>query len=222
LFPLSTAGQIPSLLMWAPILFVGILFHEFGHALVIKRLGYGDSVIVLQGLGGVTINERRGRAAPKKSLLINVAGPAASLLLSVLFAAAFLLLYGDFSAGSLLGTSLLGVFSMPAFESYLGEFLYKMAAINGLWALFNMLPISPMDGGHVVENVLHLAYGNRRKALLHAAYASLVALGLLVLGVMLLLQGAGLILVLLVFMFGFHNYRTIQRLRGGHSVRRYR
>src|SRR5260370_786130 len=67
-------------LLWIPILFISILFHELAHAAMIGVFGYGPSQIVLQGVGGVTINERRAR--PWQDLLISSAGPASSVLLA--------------------------------------------------------------------------------------------------------------------------------------------
>ena len=214
LFPAATADDFASLLLWLPAVFVGIVFHEFGHALANRRLGFGDSIIELAGLGGVTISQRRGRVDPKRSLIVNAAGPAFSLLLALTFAAAFLLLQGSFAVGDWLGVGLFGLFGMPSqFSSLWMEFLYKMAALNGFWFLFNILPISPMDGGHIMENGLHIGLKNRPRALLYAAYVSIAVLALVVLASFVLFRGMGILMVILAAMFAHHNWRTIQRHR---------
>ena len=215
LFPAATAADFASLLMWLPAVFVGILFHELGHAMANRRLGYGDSIIELAGLGGVTINQRRGRVDPKRSLVVNAAGPAFSLLLALVFAAAYLLAAGAFSIGGLFTVGLLGLFAMPADFASLGlEFLYKMAALNGFWFLFNILPVSPMDGGHMLENGLHIGLKDRPRALLYAAYVSLTVLVAVVVASLLLFRGMGILMIVLAALFAHHNWRTIQRHRG--------
>src|SRR5436305_7208842 len=81
-FVLSSADAygMPGALLWVPVILVSILFHEFAHAAMIGILGHGSSEIVLEGIGGVTINQRQSR--PWQDMLISAAGPAASFLLA--------------------------------------------------------------------------------------------------------------------------------------------
>ena len=67
-------------LLWAPVLFLSVLLHELAHAATIAAFGYGASQIVLSGMGGVTINQRR--ALPWQDTLISAAGPASSFLVA--------------------------------------------------------------------------------------------------------------------------------------------
>ena len=80
---IQTAG-VRYALLWVPVLFISILFHELAHASMIGILGFGPSQILLEGIGGVTVNERRARGWP--DLLISAAGPASSFLLAWLIA----------------------------------------------------------------------------------------------------------------------------------------
>ena len=188
---LTSAAELPEKLLWIPVLFIGVLWHEFGHAVAIKRFGYGPSTIVLQGLGGVTINERRGDSSPGKSIIISLAGPLASLSLTLIFG--------------------LAAFFYPA-QDLLGSFFQMMAIINALWAVFNLLPISPMDGGHIVLHALRFKF-DRRRAFLYSAYSSLAFLAL----VMVPLIATGYISVffgvILGLLFAAHNWQVIQALR---------
>lgn len=193
---LTSATQLAGNLLWAPILFVGILWHEIGHALAIKRLGYGPSIIILQGLGGVTINERRSNANPKHSIVISLAGPIFSVSLTVVFGVLWALLPD------------LGL---------LTEFFSLMAQVNLVWAIFNMLPIAPLDGGHVVLHALHWWKKNYRKALEWSAYSSLVILAILAVPLTMLLSPMWTILLFLLF--GMHNVRVIQALKQGARIR---
>ena len=77
-------------LLWAPVLLISILFHELAHAAMIGILGFGSSAIVLEGIGGVTMNQRR--AKPWQDLVISAAGPASSFLLAWAVGRAFIML----------------------------------------------------------------------------------------------------------------------------------
>lgn len=191
---LSSTSQFAEQLLWAPILFVGVLWHEFGHAIAIKRFGYGPSTIVLQGLGGVTINQRRGETPPGRSAVISVAGPLFSLSLTLVFGIAAALYPG----GGLLET-----------------FFVNMAAANAFWGLFNLLPIAPLDGGHIVLHGLRAKFP-QRKAYLYSAYSSLVALVVLAIPISAMLSPMwGVMLGLL---FGMHNVQVIQQLKAGARI----
>jgi|SRR5690554_6826305 len=191
---LNEASQLANQLMWAPVLFIGVLFHEFGHAVVTKRLGFGPSTIILQGLGGVAINESKLPRTPGKSVLISLAGPGASLLLALISYVALIALR---SAGG-----------GPAVLMY---FLQLNAMINVFWAGFNMLPINPMDGGQVVLHSLRKFF-TVRQALYYSAVSSLVVLALL--GAVGLMMGyQSFILIIIVIMFGMQNYQVIKQLK---------
>jgi len=67
-------------LLWIPVLFLSVLLHELAHAGTIGAFGFGPSQIVLEGIGGVTINQRKAR--PWQDLIISAAGPVSSFLLA--------------------------------------------------------------------------------------------------------------------------------------------
>lgn len=181
--------------IWAPTLFFGILFHEIGHAAALKRFGFGTSDIVLHGFGGVTINRRRQSAPAGQSIAISLAGPFASFLLAfVSFGAYYALTGGVSSAGS---------------AGFFHRFLYIMGLINVVWGVFNLLPINPLDGGHVVLHALRGKYNNRRKAMRQTAIVSLVTVGIVVV-VSIALGFQPLFFILIAFIFGFQNWQILQ------------
>lgn len=184
----SSLQGLMSGLLWAPVLFIGVIFHELGHAIVTDKLGYGKSVVVLQGLGGVAIN-RRGYTPPKHGAAIAFAGPLFSFILAAVFGALLLLLPVD---------------------GLVQQFLTMMTFANLVWAVFNMLPIAPMDGGHIVLHGLRAKFPER-KALLYSAYSSLVILALLAIPLMAVLSG--FFVILLGLLFAMHNVQVIQALR---------
>lgn len=91
-------------------------------------------------------NKRQGE------FLIAAAGPATNLLLAVIFG-----LFLRFSAGS-------SYFS-PAFA----EIIYYIVAINVVLAIFNLIPIPPLDGSKLWFSLLPQQYGRFRQTL--EAYA---------------------------------------------------
>lgn len=185
----SADTLIQNLVTWIPALVIGILWHELGHAIAIKRLGFGNSTIVLQGLGGVTINAG-GPRPPKKAIIISLAGPAFSFSLTLIFGLAAFFYPND----DLLNTS----------------FTY-IAGVNAVLGVFNLLPINPLDGGHVMLHSFRHFMKNERKALRYTAIISLIVAGLL--GAAALFFNA-FIVIIIVLMIGYMNYQILQQLGG--------
>jgi len=123
-------------LVWAPVIFLSILFHELAHAGTIAAFGFGSSQIVLGGMGGVTINERKAR--PWQDMLISAAGPASSFALA--WICWLILNRVDY------------VRRYPM----LLEFLPLMVGAGIVWGLFNLLPVPPLDGGRALRNFLRM------------------------------------------------------------------
>jgi Zn-dependent protease len=125
--------------LWVAVVFVGVLVHELGHALVGLWLG-GRPEIVLQGLGGVTFPRLRVQPDPLRQILLSVAGPVFGLLPGV---AAWAVMQLHPEAGTLLA----GV-------------LHTVMRTSVAWAVLNLMPVLPLDGGHVLQSVIELV---RRK-----------------------------------------------------------
>jgi stage IV sporulation protein FB len=128
------------LAVWVGCVFVSIVAHELGHALVGRRYGARPQV-VLHGMGGVTFLPgayfTRGR-----SILVSLAGPA--------FGFALFFLVQIF-----IRTVDLQMLNPGSLGNYLLVLsLIYLSFINGFWTLFNLLPILPLDGGQVCRDVL--------------------------------------------------------------------
>jgi Zn-dependent protease len=95
----------------------------------------------------VPVNLRRLRHPRRDYLVIAAAGPASNLLLAVVAAVA---------RRTLLGMGL-GIDDSP--PTLLFAFTGFMLSINVLLAVFNMVPVPPLDGGNVLAGLLpeHLA-----------------------------------------------------------------
>ena len=151
-------------LLWAPVLLISILFHEFGHATMIGVLGFGSSAIVLEGMGGSTYNERRAR--PWQDLLISAAGPSSSFLLAWL-------------------TGLV-ITNVPyvSHDRFLVALLPMLVYWNWLWGIFNLLPIGPLDGNGILRNFFRLFLRERPAFVISIWISMLVGLAVFILCLM--------------------------------------
>ena len=127
----SRGLNVTLLLEWVVVVFISVLLHELGHALVARRFGMSPQ-ITLYSMGGLTSWSEDTEIAPPKHLAISLAGPAAGFLLGgVLFVAAPTLLR-----------------AMPS--ELLTVAYYDLLWVNIGWGIFNLFPILPLDGGHVL------------------------------------------------------------------------
>lgn len=180
--------SIERALLWIPTLFVGVLFHELGHAATIGLFRFGPSVIILGGFGGVTINARRAR--PWQEILISAAGPLSSILLG------FLLRFAWVSIEFL------------RTDRMLSELVPRMIWANFVWAIFNLVPIYPLDGGQISKNLARY-FTTGEKAVRFSAMSSLVLAGIIII---LAVMGRSFFLAVIAGMLAIQNY---QRLRTG-------
>ena len=156
----STGGYVTAGALTALGLLLGVLAHEFGHALVARRVGLGVDGITLSWMGGVTRIE--GEAPrPRSELLISGIGP----LISLLFGGA---LWGVRLVAESAGAG-------PLVVSALGW----LAGINVILAIFNLLPAAPLDGGRVLHSMVWAATHDRWKATRVASTAGMILGGLL-------------------------------------------
>lgn len=116
-------------------LFFSIVFHEFWHSFVARKLGVSISGITLFVFGGVAEMEDDPRT-PKSEFWIAVAGPVSSLFLGLVFYLLFnLSVYMELTEG-------------------VSSVLMYLALINLILAIFNLIPAFPMDGGRVLRAIL--------------------------------------------------------------------
>jgi Zn-dependent protease len=123
-------------MIWAVVILVSVLLHEFGHALTANFFGQ-RAEISLVGMGGLTT--RQGAPLRKwKEFLIVLNGPLVGLLL---FAVLYLFIPKELA------------------NPYLNYGLNVAIEVNLFWTILNLLPVWPLDGGHLLRIVLEGAFG---------------------------------------------------------------
>jgi Zn-dependent protease/CBS domain-containing protein len=120
-------------------IFLSILLHELGHALVARRFRIRTLEIVMLPLGGLARLERQ--PVPAEEFWVALAGPLVNFFLGMI----------------LLGVSVWQGVPVQWQDWMKGSdvnILPRIATANLILAFFNLLPTFPMDGGRVLRSLL--------------------------------------------------------------------
>jgi stage IV sporulation protein FB len=205
-------------LVWIGVVFVSILVHELGHAVMQRRYG-GHPRITLYSFGGLASCEHCDRS-PTSQLAILFAGPLAGFL----FAAGILLVIKltgrdcgvviTSQAEELLAThhafpvNLVGnlyAYFQPFMSPVLNPIVYYLLYVNIAWGFLNLLPVYPLDGGQIARELFTL--GNPRTGIVLSLQLSIGV------AVLLALYALSRDSFYLCLMFGYLAYASFQTLR---------
>jgi len=180
---------LPELISTILIIVVSLTIHEYAHSLVAIRLGdptprqdgrltlnpirhidvVGFIMLVVAGFGWakpVRIDKSKLKRPRRDEILISIAGPLSNALFALF--AALVLKIVMFSQA---------IHGEAAFAS-LFNLVTRVAMINIGLAIFNILPIPPLDGSHLVSTFL--ANVNQAAAATYFRYGSFALLALIV------------------------------------------
>jgi Zn-dependent protease/Tfp pilus assembly protein PilF len=151
--PEDLPGALRVLVLIAAI-FLCVALHEMGHTLAARLFGIQVSSIVLWPLGGfANLSQRPEKVLP--DLVISAAGPLANL---ALFVGLGLLTIAE----RLVERSTLSLgLSHLLFRWNVFPLLASLTIANLSLALFNLVPIYPLDGGQIARGVLKLVFGEK-------------------------------------------------------------
>lgn len=148
-FPITIVG-VPLLLFgehgrdpwflsaWLLLVTVSVLVHEAGHVTALRAYGFSPAVS-LNVFGGLTTTANPGRLPAFRSILVSLAGPAAGIAFGFTIESALIPIAGQ-------------------------QVEWLRAAswmVNIWWSVVNLLPIMPLDGGHVVGELVEAASRRR-------------------------------------------------------------
>lgn len=192
--------QIRWIFIYLFVLIVSIAFHEFGHALIATKCGdktperegrvtlnpiahidpigtlllpivgsiYGAANGTVGGFGwGKPVSWqphriKRGMKMSTAIILVAIAGPFMNLFLAVTIALVHIILLSQ---------------DVIAASGDASRILYFASATNMLLMFFNLLPLPPLDGGHVVEQFVPYKHRQRFEEIFR--YAPFVLLAIL-------------------------------------------
>ena len=119
------------------------LIHELGHVLVARLLGnkllkfkimpLGFSIFLQTNIADYNKKINKGNMYVLKNLIISIAGPLTNIIIFII------------------------VFFLPI-ELMLKE---KIIYINAIIAIFNLIPMYPLDGSKILQNALKLFWNNK-------------------------------------------------------------
>jgi Zn-dependent protease len=152
----STHATVGGMVAWFAVVFVSILIHELGHAFAARAVGSDSIGIELQSMGGLTAYRPRRSLSRLEQIGVSLAGPF---------------------SGFALGTAALvlaNILDVSTTRSGDNVVLFDLLWVNFGWGLFNLLPVLPLDGGTVMQNMLP---GNE---VVRGRRAAIVSIGILV------------------------------------------
>ncbi len=155
--------NLERLVLLAPVFLLAITVHEFSHGYIAYRLGdptakmagrltfnplahldlFGTLAIIFIGFGWakpVPVDPRNFANPRKDNLWVALAGPVSNFITAFVFGLIFRL-FSPLLAGSQVGEIILMM-------------IYLAVWINLILTIFNLLPIPPLDGFHILEGLV--------------------------------------------------------------------
>lgn len=112
---------------FAAALIACLVFHEYGHIRAMKYFGMKTKgIYLIPFVGGLAVSDEKINTR-WQDVVISIMGPTFGLFMSVVCLLVYWLTGSEFFAG--------------------------LAAFNALLNLFNLLPILPLDGGHILKSI---------------------------------------------------------------------
>lgn len=154
--------------LFAVTVFLCILLHEYGHALMARRYGVETQDIILLPFGGMARLNRLPEK-PVHEFLVALAGPLTNLLIAL-----FLFPFFWFITKPQLAAYPLS--SPENLDDDFFLFLPLIIFMNVLLAIFNLIPAFPMDGGRMLRALLSLKTNRLRATKVAVAIGIVIAI----------------------------------------------
>jgi Zn-dependent protease len=178
------------ILIWIAVVFVSILVHELGHAIAAKLFGYPPRIMIYH-FGGLAMFTPEYGYSTARAILISLAGPGAGFVLG----------------GCVLVASIVFGISGGRIDRILGETIWMLLWVNIAWSVINLMPVLPLDGGHICRDVCVAM--NPHRGISWALWISVIAGGLLGLAMM----SIGMFFGIIFLIFALQAYMELQHRR---------
>jgi len=162
--------SLERLIMLLPLMVIALPVHELAHGYVAYKLGdptakdagrltlnplkhldpFGLIMMVVAGVGWakpVPVNSGYFKNRKAGMILVSIAGPLSNLVLAFIF----MLLWGLVVKLITIGAIVISTAAMDTFISYLIDFFYIFVSINISLAIFNLIPVPPLDGSRLIS-----------------------------------------------------------------------
>lgn len=210
---IDSPGAPLLLLIWIAALWLSILVHELGHAIAMRFYGI-RSRIVLYHFGGLAISDsfgawdgaRRGRVDSREQIVISLAGPVAQLTLALVVWLVGLQLGVPMELSGWIDWIIGSKLDQPEFPKSIVVYALFEAILypSTAWAILNLAPILPLDGGQVMRSGLMLS---RVRDPMRVAHIVSIGAGVL-LGIYFMQNGE--MFGLMFFLFAASNWQAMQ------------
>lgn len=180
-------------LLLLPGILIGLSFHEFAHAYTSDRLGdptprtqgrltlsplahidpVGFLMLLLFRFGWakpVQIDARYYKKPKRDENIVSIAGVSMNLLLAILFTAIYKIFITFVMPNITIGNINVIIVIIKLF--------YYTIYINLVLCIFNLIPIPPLDGSHILMNILPIR--NTRAGYILEKYGMYILIGLII------------------------------------------
>jgi len=121
-----------AMFIWVMCSFVSVLVHELGHAFTAEAFDWPTEILLYFG-GGLAASSRYRNNTPWRSIAVSIMGPMAGfLMLGLVVGIRFVLIRQDLLT-----------------NEYVRYMFTCLIIQNLFYGLFNLLPVIPLDGGHI-------------------------------------------------------------------------
>ncbi len=185
--------RLKSLVFILPVIIIALSVHEFCHAYSAYLMGdttakedgrltlnpikhidpLGFIFIALFGFGWakpVMFDDRNFKHKRINRVMTAMAGPFSNLIMGV--ASAFVLKYMAGNYSFMIKAQEVGI------QQFIYYFMFYFSSINLGLFFFNMIPVPPLDGGHIIVSVFNLDYEKERLLARYGMMAILIIFSL--------------------------------------------
>lgn len=169
-------GQNPAQIAWSILfilsVFITVLLHELGHALVARKYNIKTKRITLLPIGGIAYLEQLPEK-PSEELFVAFAGPLVNFVLALI---TYFFISIPRDSEELAAQLSNGINA--------NNFFLNFYVVNFTLAIFNLIPAFPMDGGRILRALLAFRLDRSTATLIAVRIGQFIAVGFIFIGIL--------------------------------------